>query len=162
MKTLSNENIFRVTGPCVGNSPVTGEFPTQRPVTRSFDVFIDLCLNKLLSKQPWGWWLETPSRSLWHHCKRHWDNRLIASVPNHNKTQQSVNHEQMSWRESYTLTGLGSLSIFCPRSCEGGLNQRENTLHICVCKTRLSLARIWPLWTKMDHSRQQAAKSNHM
>ena len=32
-----------------------GEFPTQRPVTRSFDVFFDLRLNKRLSKQPWGW-----------------------------------------------------------------------------------------------------------
>ena len=31
---------------CVGNSPVTGEFPAQRPVTRSFDVFFDLRLNK--------------------------------------------------------------------------------------------------------------------
>ena len=30
---------------CVGNSPVTGDFPTQRPVTRSFDVFFDLRLN---------------------------------------------------------------------------------------------------------------------
>ena len=30
---------------CVGNSPVTGEFPTQRPVTQSFDVFFDLRLN---------------------------------------------------------------------------------------------------------------------
>ena len=36
---------------CVGNSPVPGEFPTQRPVTRSFDVFFDLRLNKRLSKQ---------------------------------------------------------------------------------------------------------------
>ena len=35
---------------CVGNSPVTGEFPAQRPVTRSFDVFFDLRLNKRLSK----------------------------------------------------------------------------------------------------------------
>ena len=35
---------------CVGNSPVTGEFPAQRPVTRSFDVFFDLHLNKWLSK----------------------------------------------------------------------------------------------------------------
>ena len=34
-----------------GNSPVPGEFPTQMPVTRSFDVFFDLRLNKLLSKQ---------------------------------------------------------------------------------------------------------------
>ena len=50
-----------------GNSPVPGEFPAQRPVTRSFDLFIDLRLNKLLSKQSWGWWFETPSRPLWRH-----------------------------------------------------------------------------------------------
>ena len=30
---------------CAGNSPVTGEFPAQRPVTRSFDVFFDLRLE---------------------------------------------------------------------------------------------------------------------
>ena len=36
---------------CAGNSPVTGKFPTLRPVTRSFDVFFDLRLNKQLSKQ---------------------------------------------------------------------------------------------------------------
>ena len=52
---------------CVGNSPVTGEFPSQRPVTRSFDIFFDLRLNKQLSKQSWGWWFKTPSRSLWRH-----------------------------------------------------------------------------------------------
>ena len=34
-----------------GNSPVPGEFPTQWPVTRSFDAFFDLRLNKWLSKQ---------------------------------------------------------------------------------------------------------------
>ena len=53
---------------CKGNSPVTGEFPTQRPVTRSFDVFFDLHLDKRLSEQSWGWWCETPSRPLWRHC----------------------------------------------------------------------------------------------
>ena len=52
---------------CAGNSPVTGEFPAQRPVPRIFDVFFDLRLNKRLSKQPCGWWFETPSRSLWRH-----------------------------------------------------------------------------------------------
>ena len=52
---------------CAGNSPVSGEFPTQRPVTRSFDVFFDLRLNKRLSKQWWGWWFETLSRPLWCH-----------------------------------------------------------------------------------------------
>ena len=52
---------------CAGNSPVTGEFPTQKPVTRIFDVFFDLCLNKRLSKQSWGWWFETLSYLLWRH-----------------------------------------------------------------------------------------------
>ena len=51
-----------------GNSPVTGEFPSQRPVTRKFDVFFDLRPNKQLSKQPWDWWFETPTGSLWRHC----------------------------------------------------------------------------------------------
>ena len=53
---------------CAGNSPVSDEFPAQRPVTRSFDVFSDLRLNKRLSKQSWGWWFETLSRPLWRHC----------------------------------------------------------------------------------------------
>ena len=68
MMTSSNGNIFRVTGLCAGNSPVTGEFPAQRPVTRSFDVFFDLRPNKRLSKQSWDWWFGTPSRPLWGHC----------------------------------------------------------------------------------------------
>ena len=41
------------------NSPYKG---------KSSDVFFDLCLNKRLSKQSWGWWFETPLRSLWRHC----------------------------------------------------------------------------------------------
>ena len=68
---------------CAGNSPVTGESPSQRPMsyilvyegahylskkTWSFDVFFDLRLIKRLSKQSWGWWFEKPSCSLWHHC----------------------------------------------------------------------------------------------
>ena len=53
---------------CAGNSPVTGEFPAQKPVTQSFDVFFDRRLNKQLSKQSWGWWFYTPSWSLWRHC----------------------------------------------------------------------------------------------
>ena len=52
---------------CAGNSPVTGEFPAKRLVTRSFDIFFDLHLNKQLSKQSWDWWFETPSRPLCRH-----------------------------------------------------------------------------------------------
>ena len=53
---------------CVGNSPVPGEFPAQRPMMWSFDVFFDLRPNKWLSKQSWGWWFEMQLRSLWRHC----------------------------------------------------------------------------------------------
>ena len=60
-----------------GNSPVSGEFPAQRPVTRSFDVFFDLRLNKRLSKQSWGWWFETLSRPIWRHRN---GNRNFARV----------------------------------------------------------------------------------
>ena len=50
--TSSNGNIFRVTGPLCGEFTGPGEFPAQRPVMRSFDVFFDLRLNKRLSEQP--------------------------------------------------------------------------------------------------------------
>ena len=53
---------------CAGNSPVTGEFPSQRPVTWSFDVFFDLHPNKRLNKPSRRLWFEMPSHSLWRHC----------------------------------------------------------------------------------------------
>ena len=52
---------------CAGNSPVPGEFPPQKPVTRSFNVYFDMRPNKRLSKQLWGWWFETQSCPLWYH-----------------------------------------------------------------------------------------------
>ena len=68
MMTSSNGNIFGVTGHLCGEFTGPGEFPAQRPVTRSFDVFFDLSLNKRLSKQSRGWWFETQSHPLWRHC----------------------------------------------------------------------------------------------
>ena len=68
---------------CAGNSPVPGEFPTQRPVTRSFDVYFDLRPNKRLSKHSWGWWFETPSRPLWCHRNASM-NRLLDFYVIHN------------------------------------------------------------------------------
>ena len=61
------ETFFRVTGHLCGEFTGPGEFPAQRPVTRSFDVFFDLQPNKRLSKQWWGWWFETLSCLLWRH-----------------------------------------------------------------------------------------------
>ena len=53
---------------CAGNSPVTGEFPSQRPVTRIFDVFFDQRLNKRFSKRSWRRWFEAQWHSLWRRC----------------------------------------------------------------------------------------------
>ena len=67
MMTSSNINMFRVIGHLCGEFTGPAEFPAQRPVKQSFDVFFDLRLNKGLSKQSWGWWFETLSRPLWRH-----------------------------------------------------------------------------------------------
>ena len=53
---------------CTGNSPVTGEFPSQRPVMRSFDIFFDLRLNKRLRSEAGG---------LGHH-RAHYDVNVMA------------------------------------------------------------------------------------
>ena len=79
---------------CAGNSLVTGEFPTQRPVTRSFDVFFGLRLNKRLSKQSWGWWFETPSRPLWRHCN---------AKSRAQNTSQFWNTARNIWRQTISL-----------------------------------------------------------
>ena len=89
---------------CAGNSPVPGEFPTQRPVTRNFDVFFDLCPNKRLSKQ---WWFGTLSCPLWRHCKEFTLIRYI--LPQQYKAWQNRAHilwdiMQFSIHASYCTT----------------------------------------------------------
>ena len=68
MMTSSNGKFFRVTGHLCGEFTGHRRIPHTNPVTRRFDVFFDLRLNKRLSKQSWGWSFETSSRPLWRHC----------------------------------------------------------------------------------------------
>ena len=82
---------------CAGNSPVIGEFPSQRPVTRSFDVFFDLRVNKRLSNQSWGWRFETPSRSLWRHCD-------VTLCFHFCKSRPAVTYEDVGVTSSATCT----------------------------------------------------------
>ena len=65
------EPFFTLLAFCAGNSRVTGEFPSQRPVMLNFDIFFDLRLNKRLSKKSGRRWFETPSRLLWRYCNSH-------------------------------------------------------------------------------------------
>ena len=90
---------------CAGNSPVTGEFPTQSPVTRSFGVVFDLRLKKRLRKQSWGWWFETPSHPSWRHCNR----------------QQSWHRDnsRFSVEVAYYLKDIGRVLFKCKGWCCG-------------------------------------------
>ena len=45
MMTYQMETFSALSAICAGNSPATGEFPTQRPVTRSFGVFCNGWVN---------------------------------------------------------------------------------------------------------------------
>ena len=86
---------------CAGNSPVSGEFPAQRPVTRSFDIFFDLRLNKRLSKQSSGWWFETLSCPLWRQRNGHGNSKGKA---------EGISHLNiLSWSH---LPALGNVSAF--------------------------------------------------
>ena len=83
---------------CAGNSPASGEFPAQRPVTRSFDVFFDLCLNKRLRKQSWGWWFETLSLPLWRQC-----NELGSSTESMLLVMKMILRYDTKYTQRYTI-----------------------------------------------------------
>ena len=101
MMTSSNGNIFRITGPLCGEFTGPGEFSSQRTVTRSFDVFFDLRLNKRLSKKPWGWWFETPSWSLWRHRNIHFPEEVVTreEIPRCPKTLLAL----LKWLSSFQV-----------------------------------------------------------
>ena len=111
---------------CAGNSPVTGEFPSQRPVKLSFDVFFDLRLNKRLSKQWWGWWFETLSRPVWRHCYVWYDStsldHSVVTCSNEVNYIDSLWHSDAIWRHrsGSTLAQVMACSLTVPRYC---LNQ---------------------------------------
>ena len=134
--TSSNGNIFRVTGPLCGEFTGPGEFPTQRPATRSFDVFLDLRLNKRLSKQPWGWWFETPSWSLWRHCNVIWHGLLLCKVIWYQISITHINAYHI-WLAYQHFIILGHLALTRMRALHvwHGVMQHEtvDSLHWLVC-----------------------------
>ena len=119
--TSSNGNIFRVTGPLCGEFIGPSEFPTQRPVMRTFDVFFDLRLNQRLRKQPWGWWCETPSWSLWRQCNavKKSGSEITYPFPNCN----GWTFEVLGMDEFHTYNGFDHLSML--RSKLNHVSKRE-------------------------------------
>ena len=70
-------------------------------LTRSFDVFFDLRLNKPLSKQWWGWWFETLSRPLLRHCNE-W---VFKNTSQWNVSRNSVNFHQKNAFDYFQFSG---------------------------------------------------------
>ena len=94
---------------CAGNSPVSGEFPTQRPVTRRFDVFFDLGLNKRLSKQSWGWWFETLPPPSWRHSN---DWFTLCRVTHSAQAQTNAPVPSIHWHRQYARLFTWSVLFF--------------------------------------------------
>ena len=68
------EILFALLAFCAGNSPLTGYSPSQTNCQWRGALISSLirALNKRSSEKSWGWWFETPSRSLWRHCNVVW------------------------------------------------------------------------------------------
>ena len=92
---------------CEGKPPVTGGYPSQRPVTRSFDVFFDLCLNKRLSKQSIRQWFDSHRRG----------HRLHYNVTNAFSERESNHYPEQRGHSPPKFLGHGCLvaspSILC-------------------------------------------------
>ena len=134
--TSSNGNIFRVTGPLCGEFTGPGEFPTQRPVTRSFDVFFDLRPNKRLSKQPRGWWFETPSWSLWRHRNGGWKCNYYPSI------KMGYNYWSMSLFYIYLIGKRGDMWPLTHYKSQGDSSHRNVASQIHSQKWSWSIARV--------------------
>ena len=103
----------------------TVKFPSQKPVTRSFNVFFDLRPNKRLSKQSWCWWFETPSCPLWRHCNMmqwqhrwHWRWQILRFI--HINKVQSQHEWQMvlQWHHiNATVPQITANSTICSTAC---------------------------------------------
>ena len=94
------EICFAAMALCAGNPPFSGGFPPLRPVTRSFDVFIDLRMNKRLNKQSRRLCFDTSSRALWRHNKY---GRAVASIAERIQVCGIRAHRCVSARWNITL-----------------------------------------------------------
>ena len=120
---------------CEGNSPVTGEFPSQRPVTRSFHIFFDMCLNKRLNEKSWGWLFETPSRPLSRYCNGFRDD-ILTKFGTIYRTSDQVTHYIAHPQLSKIPTKLFPLSVY---KIKTAFNMRYVR---AVCKISNNLQRI--------------------
>ena len=128
---------------CAGNSPVAGEFPLQRPVTRSFDVNFDLRQNERLCKQSWGWWFQTLLCPLWRHsnhqdfpahtCAVKWCVATIIIDP-------AVTHKLTKVATEFVVDGNLHKKVYFSNICF----YIYHVMHVCVISPNQGAVSIMP------------------
>ena len=88
-----------------GNSPATGDFPSQRPVTRSLHIFFDLRVNNRLCRQSRRRRFEMQSGSLWRHCYefRHF---LQLLQPSSHSFVATLGHRLLKLQHGFVITSI--------------------------------------------------------
>ena len=93
------------------------------PYTKASDAelwyIFDQRLNKRLSKQSWGWWFETLSRSLWRHCN------VIAKC--HARVCRVIWYSQTG-----VILGMGSADEPLPRVIPAKTSQQNKKRKSCA------------------------------
>ena len=132
---------------CAGNSPVTGEFPAQRPVTWSIDVFFDLRLNERLSKQSSGWWFETPLHPSWRHSNVYYQ-RLAKSTLSlwYGSLITCLWKYEIQW-PTHMPTSTAWVIIYIPYKCLGcNYLSMPSLIHIEIC-----IGYSWHTWITIEN-----------
>ena len=101
------ETVSALLALCAGKSPVSGEFPAQRQVTRSFDVFFDLRLEIN------GWVNNREAGDLRRH-RAHYNVIVMRDELNHNTTgvegcdhSKGIHVYKHIWRFSNMIYAVG-------------------------------------------------------
>ena len=113
--TSSNGDIFHVTGPLCGEFTGPSEFPTQRPVTRSFDVFFNLRLTKCTSliPEPTCYWMSIFTWSKFVEINVHWSVYFTQISIDLRQMLVCLSHPYMdkSWRRHQMETFTALLAL---------------------------------------------------
>ena len=132
---------IRVTGPLWGESSGHRRIPLTKSVTRSFGVFFHLRRNKRLSKQSWGCWFETPSRTLWRQCNVKWQPHVWTRA-----YELPGNWFSLTWVSKIKHYSRHDIHYFTACALLYGSNTRtqrkpRSILHLAVTKDWLALWR---------------------
>ena len=119
--TSSKGSLYRITGLLYGDFTGDRWIPRTKASDPELWCFFDLWLNKCLSKQSWGWRIETPPCWLWRHCndttlaedslkKRFWPlltkgMHLVTYASHYNRTlTMCIHRSQSPWSLQVSLS----------------------------------------------------------